>query len=392
MELTNQQVSGLLTAVKRYRDKERYTVISGFAGVGKSTLVSSIIDTLGLKKSQVCFACYTGKAAEVLRKKGNDNVTTLHKLLYESFPKPDGTFYRRKKPTLPYNIVVVDECSMVPMEMVEQLMTYRNVHTIYLGDPFQIPPIDTGADNHLLDNPHCFLSEVMRQAKESEIVRASMDIRDGKTLQLCNGSELQVFNRKDVGSEILLEANQIIVATNKTRKAINNTVRKMLKLTPEPQFGDKLICCRNYWDVCSDEDSPLINGSIVYLQDYFNSFEPLPPWAGKNRNLYYLCANLKSDVGEYYKTLKIDKNLIMHGEKSLDRNLEYKLYKNKMYKFMIPLEFEYGYAITCHRAQGSEWDSVLVVEESFPFTKEEHARWLYTAITRASSKCIVVKK
>ena len=59
--------------------------------------------------------------------------------------------------------------------------------------------------------------------------------------------------------------------------------------------------------------------------------------------------------------------------------------------YLVPREFAFGYAITCHKAQGSQWDNVLVLEERFPFGREEHARWLYTAVSRSSEKCVVVK-
>ena len=96
------------------------------------------------------------------------------------------------------------------------------------------------------------------------------------------------------------------------------------------------------------------------------------------------------DCGESYGVLGMDKKLILTGEKSLDWKTEYRLGKSK-YADGIPMEFTYAYAITAHKSQGSEWDKVLVIEERFPFDKEEHARWLYTACTRASGKLVLVR-
>lgn len=135
MILTAKQEQGLKIAVQRYRDGEKYTVISGYAGTGKSTLVRFIIEALGVSEESVCFATFTGKAAQVLLKKGNKNVRTLHKLLYKSFPKPDGGFARIPVEKIPYRIVVVDEVSMAPKTLMALLATY-NVHIICLGDPF----------------------------------------------------------------------------------------------------------------------------------------------------------------------------------------------------------------------------------------------------------------
>ena len=97
MILNEKQLKGLKIAIDRYNNHEKYTVISGFAGSGKSTLVRFIIEALPVDEDDVVYATYTGKAAQVLAKKGNKNVTTLHKLLYESFPRPDGTFFRKPR-------------------------------------------------------------------------------------------------------------------------------------------------------------------------------------------------------------------------------------------------------------------------------------------------------
>ena len=165
MELTEKQKEGLKIAVDRHRAGEKYTVIAGYAGTGKSTLVKFIIEALDVDKDDVCYAAFTGKAAEVLRKKGNKNSCTLHRLLYDHVPRPGGGFFRKAKPRLEYDIVVVDEVSMVPKEMMDLLFSHK-AYIICLGDPFQLPPVDKNSDNHLLDNPHIFLDEIMRQAEE----------------------------------------------------------------------------------------------------------------------------------------------------------------------------------------------------------------------------------
>ena len=132
--------------------------------------------------TDVCYTAYTGKAAEVLRKKGNPNAMTLHKLLYTSIPKPNGGFFRKIKEALEYSIIVVDEVSMVPKTMIDILLKFP-VYVIFLGDPFQLPQIDKNEAHDLLEHPHVFLDEVMRQAQESEIIRLSMHIREGKPLE-----------------------------------------------------------------------------------------------------------------------------------------------------------------------------------------------------------------
>lgn len=133
MQLTNKQEQGLKIILERYKNHEKYTVIAGFAGSGKSTLVKFAVDALGI--DNVAYATFTGKAAEVLRRKGNPGAITLHKLLYEFAPLPNGGFARKEKKELDYNLIVVDEVSMVPAEIVEVLLKH-NVYVIFLGDPF----------------------------------------------------------------------------------------------------------------------------------------------------------------------------------------------------------------------------------------------------------------
>lgn len=396
MELNDKQKQGLDIAVDRYKRKERYTVISGYAGTGKSTLVKFIVAALPNinPDEDVIYTSFTGKATQVLQKKGNKNVSTLHKLLFESIPKPDGTFFRKPVEFIPYKIVIVDECSMVPKELLQRLIKY-NVHIICLGDPGQLPPINKNEDNHLLDHPHIFLDEIMRQEAESEIINLTMDIRAGKPLTRYQGKEVQVLNKDELTTGMLLWADQIICAKNETRIALNNQMRDLLGRSGGPQDGDKVICLKNNWDIYSVNDNPLVNGTIGYLKDSFSTYINLPRQItsdGQPKKLDILTANFISDTEEDYGILNMDKQLITTGIPGLDWKTSYKMGRNWRFQDKIPDQFTYGYAITCHKSQGSEWDNVLVIEESFPFEKEEHKQWLYTAATRAAKKLVIIKK
>lgn len=390
MILNTKQEQGLKIAVERYKNHEKFTVIAGYAGAGKSTLVRFIIEALDVPEEEVCYATFTGKAAQVLLKKGNKNVSTLHKLLYKSFPRPDGTFMRIPVEEIPYNIVIVDEVSMAPKTIMELLFKY-DVHIICLGDPFQLPPVDKNEDNHLLDNPHIFLDEIMRQAQESEIIRLTMDIREKKPLHAMQGNEVIIVPQHELNTGMLQWADQIICGTNATRIGINNQMRELTGKNGGPQDGDKIICLRNYWEIFADNEDPLINGTIGVLNNSFSTFYQLPRYAG-GQQLSVLIANFSTDSGSHFDSLEMDKLMISTGETTLDWKTSFKLSKNPKTRHLVPLEFTYGYAITCHKSQGSEWDKVLVVEEKFPFDKEEHARWLYTAATRASEKLVIRMK
>ena len=396
MELNEKQKNGLTLALQRYKNKEKYTVIAGYAGAGKSTLVRFIIEelkTYGVKETDVCFACFTGKAAQVLLKKGNKNVITLHKLLYKSIPKESGGFVRIPNPSIPYKIVVVDEVSMAPKTLMDLLFKH-NVYVICLGDPFQLPPVDKKEDNHLLDAPHIFLDEIMRQAQESEIIQLSMAIRENRPIEVFQGKEVQILNKEELNTGMLTWADQILVATNATRVSINTQMRKLLNFGEKPQDGDKIICLRNYWDCFSDNEEPLVNGTIGILKDSFLTKRYLPSIVKSTDGLSHIdliVGDFISDSGMYFHSLEMDKKMIDTGEFSLDWKTVYQLNRNPKTRDIPPLEFTYGYAITCHKAQGSEWDKVLVIEEKFPFDRIEHARWLYTAVTRSSEKLVLVR-
>lgn len=137
MELTIRQQEGLRIAVERYRNREPYTVISGYAGAGKTTLVKFIIAALDLNpEKDVAYVAFTGKAATVLSKKGNPNAMTAHKLLYTARQKSDGTFFFIPNPpgSLEYKVIVLDECSMLPKGMWDRLLSH-GVYVIACGDP-----------------------------------------------------------------------------------------------------------------------------------------------------------------------------------------------------------------------------------------------------------------
>ena len=394
MILTPKQEQGLKIAVQRHKDGEKYTVISGYAGTGKSTLVRFIISALDVDEGRVCYTAFTGKAAEVLCKKGNRNVSTLHRLLYESIPREAGGFYRRIKPSIPYDIIIVDECSMAPKELIDILLNHK-VYVIFLGDPFQLPPIDKDNDNHLLDNPHIFLDEIMRQAQESEIIRLTMKIRNQEPISFENTDTVKILHHKELTQGMYNWADQILTGTNAIRAKINAEMRTMLGKGFEPEAGDKVICTRNYWEDCSICGDPLINGSIGYLVKPRKSKLYLP-WFLRKEKEYFDVIKTEiemPDTGDIYPLLNIDYNMLQKETKSADWRLEYKLGKmKKQYGDLLPKDFLYAYAITVHKAQGSDWDKVLVYEENFPFNRTEHARWLYTAATRAADKLVILRE
>lgn len=408
MTLTTKQEEGLKIAVQRYRDDEPYTIISGFAGAGKSTLIRFIIAALDIPEEDVVYIAYTGKAAEVLRHKGCPNAMTAHKLLYYSDRLPNGKFMFKPRKTLEFRpkIIVVDEVSMLPKSMWDLLLSHR-VHVLACGDPGQLPPVNKDDLLTVLDNPHIFLDEIMRQAQESEIIRLSMDVRDGRPLQYFKGSEVQVIRPNEIITGMYDWADEILTATNKKRQEINSFIRDMKGYGDEPQVGDKVISLCNHWD-CLDYsyENALINGTIGYISegnfpitlDYFDPMQvprqkSIPLWRLREtfpKPVPTMTADIVTETGERFGEICMDYEALMTGKRCYTPQQEW-YYAKFIDKDIQPYEFNYGYAITVHRAQGSEWDKVMVFEENFPFDKEEHKKWLYTAVTRASSRLVLVR-
>ena len=392
MELTVAQQKGLKIALKRYADGERYTTIAGYAGTGKSTLVKFIIEALNVEPSKVAYAAFTGKAAEVLRKKGNANAMTLHRLLYDSIPKPGGGFIRKPKLQLDYNVIVVDEVSMVPKSMIDMLLHHK-VYIIFLGDPFQLPQIDKNETHTLLNNPHIFLDEVMRQAAESEIIQLTMKIRNGEQINFMNGKEVIIAPRASLVTGHLTWADIIICATNKTRHNMNRQKRELLGYSGVLEENESLLIKCNYWEVCNKNGDALVNGSIGTIKNVFESFRRIPSYVKSDiRDMPTIVGEFISDDGISFGNIEFDKNFLLKEEPCIDWRTSYQLgkLKNKIGD-IIPKQATYGYAITGHCSQGSQWDKVLVIEESFPFDKVEHARWLYTCCTRPTSRLVLIR-
>ena len=361
MELTQKQKEGLELALKRYEEGYQYTVIAGYAGTGKSTLVKFIIAALAQKfnidpEKDVVFTSFTGKATQVLQKKGNHNVSTLHKLLYKHYPLPNGGYRRERVDFIEYKVVVVDECSMVPKSLFKDLARHNYLYIICLGDPGQLPPVDTNEDNHLLDAPHVFLDEIMRQAAESEIIQLTMKIREGQSIEYMKGNEVQIIKRSELNTGMLQWADQILVGTNNTRNAINNQMRQLLGREGGPQDGDKIICLRNYWEIYSENMNALVNGTIGTLEDSYETAINIAPYrtVDNETRMKIITGHFKTDNEDIFYNLNMDKKLIMEGTNILDWKTNFKMSKNPRTKHFIPMEFTYGYAITAHKSQGSE--------------------------------------
>lgn len=332
------------------------------AGTGKSTLVKFIIAAMGVKENSVRYIAYTGKAANVLKNKGCAGAMTAHRLLYYSQMLPNGQYTFKPRPTSllrqeGIRVVVVDEISMLPKEMWD-LMCSHNFYILACGDPEQLPPIpdpDSSEDpnNHVLDHPHIFLDEIMRQAQESEIIRLSMHVREGKSLSTfpSENKQVMIFKKKDLDISKLIWADQILCATNRTRNMINQEVRNYYGFDSKmPQVGDKVINLHNEWGVESNHHNPLTNGVIGTIKEFSEQIIDYPFWLRKqNLSVPVITATISGDEeNEEFSNIIFDKAEILTGTSSLKKREEY-LIKNKI-KQILPLHFNFGYAITVWKA------------------------------------------
>lgn len=345
---------------------------------------------------EVAYVTPTGKAARVLILKGNKNAMTIHKFLYEWYAQANGGYFKKPKDFIAEKLIVIDEISMVEKQFIDQLFKYPDIHVICCGDPFQLPQINKNQDNHLLDNPHIFLSEIMRQAAESHIIRMTMDLRNYiMPTPQNNSNEVKVFYKNELSSGMLTWADQVICATNKNRIYLNNYIRQILGYEGEPQEGEKVICLKNNWDIYDNDENALVNGTIGYLKNI--NYCSYDAWHhGRtiifDKKIDILNADLKIDDDFYFKNIAMDRYLYQTEKTQLKWKEQYILNKDSFFNedHPLPNEFTFGYCISCWKAQGSEFNKVLGFEENHPFDKEEHFRYLYTLCSRASSKLVLI--
>ena len=196
----------------------------GYAGTGKTTLARHIAEGVD---GEVKYAAFTGKAALVMRNKGCDNASTIHSLIYrasESGVEQPSFELWDDAPASKAKLIVIDECSMVDAELGRDLMSF-DCPLLVLGDPAQLPPIQGGG--FFTDcEPDAMLTEVHRQAQDDPIVRMSMDIREGRELEIGRHGESEVVPRSELDPDRVMRADQVLVGRNNTRRAYNMRVRQ----------------------------------------------------------------------------------------------------------------------------------------------------------------------
>lgn len=377
----------------------------GYAGTGKTTLARHFAEGVG---GDVLFGAFTGKAAHVLQKKGCEGATTIHSLIYHTADKSTSTLkelekllqeltselqregkdpitnkkaqelaerIRREKtsvsrpafrlnfdsPVRGASLVIIDECSMVDGTMGEDLLSF-GTKVLVLGDPAQLPPVGGAGFFTEGIKPDVMLDEIHRQAEGSPIIHMATLVRNGEPLTLGSYGDSRVVHTSDLNAQTALDADQIIVGKNKTRFSYNRRLRQLLGFTDAlPQENDRLVCLRN------NHDLGLLNGAI------WRTLGASPPADDR------VWLTLEPEDGGTQLDIECHTHYFEGRQDALP------FYEKKEAE-----EFDFGYALTCHKSQGSQWDDVLIIDESSVF-REHRLRWLYTAITRAAEKVVIAR-
>jgi len=394
VEFSGQQKEALRRAEKWLGTSEKVFRLDGYAGTGKTTIAQALAAQV---KGEVVSAAYTGKAASRLRNMGMSNATTIHRLLY----KPGGQSNERlvqmvvelekiiadpnlekrarelqveiarekrrlQQPSWQYDpsarvqqaaLIIIDEWSMID-ERIHNDLCKAAEKILYLGDPFQLPPIKGASP--VADLPvDMMLEEIHRQAAENPLLVAATKVRNGERLSLGEtANEHGRFThvpRSATSWATFADADVILVGRNATRRAMNTRWRERKGYTGTLQPGETVITLSN------DHELGVYNGELgtvtkvdVYVDEAVLTIE-FP-----DRIVTGLYAWIGMLQGK-------DWSVRPHRSQAVD----------------------YGYALTGHKFQGSETEDVVVYNEGVGGV--DPARWLYTCITRATTTCTVVQ-
>ena len=400
--LNKQQIEGLDKLLNWYNSDHRFTrpfVIHGYAGTGKSTLTKQALNELekaGLDPNQISLAAPTGKAAQVLSRKSGRLATTIHSLMYKPMteyleelkyeltnilegldPTEDYDSYPRvkaiheeikglevgdprfsKQEVKKKGLIVVDEKSMVDTRIARDLLE-QNIPLLLIGDPFQLPPIKSEASFQEFDED-VLLTQIMRQSGEgSGIVLAAQDIRLGNDPH--NGEGFTLAPRGSVEKESFMAADVVICGKNIRRRNTNLWFRKNLEY-PDLDIvaGEKIICTKNNKNtVTSSGLVGFFNGETFVVDKVLYQ---------KGNDIYL---DLVDCTGRLIRGVRVWKPYFFDED---DKKVPFGR-----------LQFQFAYAITCHKSQGSEFESIIVDAE---WPGSHYDRWLYTAVTRAVSNCV----
>lgn len=346
VDLTAEQQGVILGVVEGIKKKGRLVqTLGGYAGTGKTSVVAYMV--LALRNFAVC--SYTGKAAQVLRRKGVP-ASTIHSLIYRPLTQPDGSVSFQLADRLDCEGILVDEASMVTAEIDTDLRSF-GLPVVYVGDHGQLPPV--GNDFNLMAEPMYRLEKIHRNA--GPIAHFCQWVRHGNPARAFphRSGQVQFLRTWDVTPKILAQVDQTICAYNRTRVDLNDRTRSALGFGGLLQRGERVMCLRN------NRTLGVFNG----MQGYVRSL-----WTEKKKRHYL---RFEADDVEVPRVLYDPKQF---GQKKTVTE----------YGRDGPIPFDYAYAATAHKSQGDQFDDVLVFEQVCSLWP--HPRWAYTAGSRAKER------
>jgi len=428
--------------------KNRLFLLKGYAGTGKTTIIGTIVTHLWKAKKSAVLMAPTGRAAKVISNYSKKEAFTIHKRIY--FPKKEkngGVKFVLQPNKSRNTIFIVDEASMIPDtpgesklfengSLLDDLIQYvyqgHNCKLLLIGDTAQLPPVkldlspalneDTLSLNYNKDVTKIELDEVVRQGLDSGILFNATEIRETIASQFYESFQFQVNNYPDIvrlvdGHDIMdainsaysnlgYEETSIIVRSNKRANLYNKQIRERILFNEnEISAGDFLMVVKNnyFWVKPTSEAGFIANGDIIEILEIFNIKE-----------LYgFRFAEVKIRMVDYPKMQPLETVLLLDTITAETPSLTYedsnKLYQNVQedykdeasnYKRFLKikgnrhfnaLQVKFSYAITCHKSQGGQWNTVFIEQPYLPdgITKD-YLRWLYTAVTRAQQKLYLI--
>ena len=423
-------------------------VLKGYAGSGKTTLLGSLVHQLNMINFKAVLIAPTGRAAKVLSSYSKHPAYTIHKQIYNT--KSEGTgniIFQLRKNTYKNTIFIVDEASMIGNEIIENKLSKNNsllndlieyvkdgykCKLLFVGDPAQLPPINLtlspALDSDLLKEFYfdkVFIVEltfVVRQKQNSGILNNATTIRNQLNQKIYNQFKFNINRCDDIINlndsnnifEVVESAYDVsgidqtvfIVRSNKRAYLINKQIRQsILDNEDDLSVGDRLMVLKNnyFWLPQTSRPGFIANGDIIEIIKIKSK-----------KNIYgFSFAEVQVILVDYPEELPFDTIILLDTLKITTASLSYeetnRLYKNikedyvdeksrfkqllkvKANKFFNALQVKYAYAITCHKSQGGQWESVFIEKPYLPEGQnKEYLRWLYTAVTRSTKNLYLI--
>ena len=421
-------------------------ILRGYAGTGKTTMVNTLVKALPQLKLYSILLAPTGRAVKVLTLYTGKRASTIHRKIYQTVDRGGGSIgFRLAKNNAKNTVFFVDEASMIngksqhqgegfgQMHLLADLIDFvrdgENCQLVFIGDIAQLPPVNEKVSPALsksllrgqygLDSEMVEIREVLRQAKDSGVLfnatklrdqlfnnefTPQFDLTDFTDIQAISGAELSDFLEDSYGRSGV-EQTLLLCRSNKSANKFNQEIRHRILFREERiEGGDMLMVVKNnyFWIEATSKPGFIANGDIIEVLEIF-----------KVRELYgFRFASVKIRMIDYPNQAPFETELLLDTITSESPSLTYdesnKLYqevlldyegetkykkflKVKGNKHFNALQVKFSYAITCHKSQGGQWDTVFVEQPYLPNgIDKEYLRWLYTAVTRAKVKLYLI--